>query len=446
MLIRFITSNFLSFRDEIEFSMVPGKAHKHNHHVIKNGSRTGIDGLKSAVIYGANAAGKSNLVAAMEFAKDLIVDGTKPLRAIQRKPFRLSKEHSELPTKFEFEMIVGKKAYNYGFEYNSQHVISEWLYQISKSANKMLFERSTDENNVVTVQPGLPNLRGQAASQFGFVAKGTRENQLFLTESVDRNLPYFKDIYSWFDEQLVFIFPHSRFSIESQLDKDLSFGEALAQFLREFDTGIFSINLQQIDESDVKVPKEIFDRIGENLKPGKGVVISMNGRYLVKKDDNGQLEYSKLVFRHQMNRSDELTTFEVADESDGTQRLIDLLPVMIDQRDSGRVFFIDEIDRSLHPLASYRLLEMFLNQNSTSESSQLIVTTHESSLLDLDLLRRDEIWFVEKNRESSSHVYSLEEFAPRYDRDIRKGYLMGRFGAIPIVNSSAVASWSDDVA
>jgi hypothetical protein len=144
--------------------------------------------------------------------------------------------------------------------------------------------------------------------------------------------------------------------------------------------------------------------------------------------------------QHRCPDGSEDVFFEVKEESDGTKRLIDLIPALIDLSESDRVFLIDEIDRSMHAQLSRAFMEFFFTHSAPE--SQILATTHELDLLDLDLFRKDEVWFVEKDKTSASRLYSLEEFKPRYDKDVRKGYMLGRFGAIPIVKNIEGVRWN----
>ena len=158
-----------------------------------------------------------------------------------------------------------------------------------------------------------------------------------------------------------------------------------------------------------------------------------NVTYAIIKDENNKIKTYCLTSKHKMIDSDSFAYFEINEESDGTQRLIDLIPAIIDLFKGNKVFVIDELDRSLHPKLSNSILNIFLNGTSNVKS-QLIVTTHETSLLNLKNIRKDEIWFIEKNKNGEASLYSLEEFKPRFDKEIRKNYLLGRFGAIPNVS------------
>ena len=194
------------------------------------------------------------------------------------------------------------------------------------------------------------------------------------------------------------------------------------------------------DISDI--PVQLINEIINDLKPGKRTIIgSENNRrnYAIERKESGEIEVFKLAARHVSEKGKDVY-FELDEESDGTNRLIDLIPALIDLTTSETVYVIDELDRSMHPILTRKIIEFFLS-NSKNIASQLIVTTHESNLLDLDLLQRDEIWFVEKNKKNSSELYSLLEFKPRKETNITKGYLQGRYGAIPFLSNPEDLNW-----
>jgi len=435
----------LSFDDEIEFSMIPGRSKKHPHHIVR-GRRNKFNVLKTGIIYGANASGKSNLIRAMAFAKDLIVNGTRPQRHIPINRFLLDKSCANKPAKFEFEFKIHGKYYAYGFELDAQRIHSEWLYEISRSTEKVIFERTTTRDDKTTIEFGNIEFKGKKDKRFvEFTGMGTRYNQLFLTESVERGVKHFENIFSWFHRRLTIIFPDTKFlGLEISIEQEDDLIQYLLKLLQTFNTGISDIGFEEIDfyNEMTDFPDETKAELVQELDAGDKTVVraSTNKRYLIYRDGDDEIKAFKLMTKHKMKGSDEEALLEISDESDGTQRLMELIPALIDLLKNERIYIIDELDRSLHPRLSYKILELFLN-NKSQQESQLIVTTHESSLLDLKLLRRDEIWFVEKNRDGASNMYSLEEFAPRYDKDIRKGYLLGRFGAIPIVQDISELGW-----
>ncbi|MCU0499425.1 MAG: ATP-binding protein [Anaerolineae bacterium] len=442
MLIRFTVENFMSFRDEVEFSMIPGKAHKqHPGQVIKSDKRGDLSALKAGLIYGANASGKSNLIKAIEFAKNLITHGLRPKQRIPITPFRFERDEKR-PSRFQFEFKHKDRAYAYGFLLNTEQILEEWLYEITSSTEKPLFERVTNPDHETTVTFSNLKYTDRKDKEFlEFTARGTRPNQLFLTESLERNIPYFEAVVEWFDDYLVILFPHTKpIGFEFNIMNDEQFKSDVTTIVQAFDTGISSIQLQksEFDEDD-SLPEELKTMIREMVIPDlmesenqNTVVFSPFGSifFLIKEGD--KFFTLRLLMGHRCIDSDEEGFLELREESDGTQRLFELIPAMLALLKTDRVFIVDELDRSLHPQLSYSLLELFLN-HPTPTRSQLIATTHEEHLLDLDLLRRDEIWFVEKEANGVSKLFSLEEYAPRYDKDIRKGYLLGRFGGIPLI-------------
>ncbi|MBS1249337.1 MAG: hypothetical protein MAG431_00914 [Chloroflexi bacterium] len=441
MLIRFHVSNYLSFDEEVELSMIPGKARQHSGHVVKSEGRHDIDILRSALIYGANASGKSNLVKAMAFAQELIVKGTHTKDVIPRTRFKLKGETTNIPSKFEFEFRAGERCYIYGFELDRKRIWEEWLYEIRKTTETMLFERVTNSSGETSIKFGKIKFKDKKEEDFfDFVAMGTRPNQLFLAESVERDVQHFQHIYQWFSEKFIIIFPYSKYLALPTIWAEQDLGETFVKYLEQLGTGICGFGLSEIDPM-VEFPNELVDALFKSAKDdGKsGLLLGdpHGSRYLVEVGDE-ELKVNKLMLRHPMANSSEDILFDIAEESDGTRRLLDLLPGLANPERKDKVFVVDELDRSLHPKLSFELIRLFL-ENEVPES-QLIATTHESHLLDLDLLRRDEIWFVEKDNKGASHVYSLEEYAPRYDKNIEKGYMVGRYGAIPIFGNMSFCS------
>lgn len=437
MLIRFIVENFLSFNDHVEFSMIPGKGRLLSHHVIRDKKKSGINILKFAVIYGANASGKSNLIKAIAFAQKLIGKGTTAKDRIQVDYFRLDKTKYKKPSKFQFDFKFKEKMYSYGFTLDPNKVHNEYLYEIDKFREKLLFERKAINENKSYIKFGKIPYSGKKERDFlDYVGLGTRPNQLFLTESIQRNVRYFKDVYEWFDRKLTVIFPETiARGIEFDIDREVSTAKAFLKFLQHFDTGISGLATKKYDlEKDTtEIPSSIITRISEEIKSKDEKILltsSNKRRYWIYRDKDDKLIALKLIAKHRIANSDEEVSFEINEESDGTQRLIDLLPALISSIDYDKIFLIDELDRSLHPLLIKDYIKIFL-ERSRMQKSQLIVTTHDSTILNLRLLRKDEIWFIEKTQNGESELYSLEEFKPRYDKNIQKGYLQGRFGAIP---------------
>lgn len=447
MLISFSTANFLSFNDEVEFSMLAGQPRQLPSHVIHHGEgRSQIDILKSAVIYGANASGKSNLIKAMDFARNIIVNGLKSETTFN-KHFRLDPTNIDKPTKFEFEFKLDEKIYAYGFSIHlaSQKFKSEWLVEVGKTTDKAIFEREVLENGQSKFKAHL-KLTGKTKTRFDVYQEDVLDNQLFLTELSDKNLKNEKNInvfiaaITWFME-IQIIFPNHTLNMFSFKNLNPSDKAQFIEILKHFDTNILDISYKKSDlDSNLiaKIPnKDLFSNAINDVSNGSSGAFTVGNNDFFLSNEKGKIQVERAIV-HQSNNNIE---FEIDELSDGVRRLLDIVPILISLKKEKAIFIIDEIDRSLHPELTRKLLEIF---HTTTEGveSQLIVTTHESSLLDLNLLRRDEIWFAEKNEHGESHFYSLEEFKPRHDVELRKAYLLGRFGAIPFISDVNSLGWT----
>lgn len=442
MLIRFTAENYRSINEEIVFSLLPGKTQQKAHHIITH-PKSGIETLRIALLYGANASGKSNIILAMEFAKDFILKGVRPKASIPLEPFRLEKKRSQQPSRFEFEFIIDEQAYGYGFVADRQRVHEEWLYALDAKTESPVFERQTTSNGIVNAKFNHDQSIVQEEPQFlQFVTRGTRPNQLLLTSLIENNVQFVNTIYEWFHESLTIIFPESYATgIQVGIYKDKKFKQELESFLKRMNTGIGEVCTKPVSPYTIDFPKEVIeDALNELTSNDKSstkdknvdeiiVINGSGGRYFLLLNEANEIEAYSLSTRRFV--SDESIDFDMFEESDGTQRLFDLFPILYDTE--NKVFVVDELERSLHPNLVCNFLSNVLE---TTNNNQLIVTTHESTLLDLSLLRRDEIWFTEKSPSGASSLYSLEDFKPRHDLDIRKGYLQGRFGAIPVFGSS----------
>jgi AAA15 family ATPase/GTPase len=448
MLIRFSIENFLSFNARTEFSMLPGKSRIHTNHLIKPKSRNDIGLLKAAIIYGANASGKSNIAKALDFARKFILRGTtSENKKIDFQSFRLDKEALKKPSRIEIEIKHKDKCYAYGFVFDSTTIYEEWLYEINKNSEKTIFERKEGkEQKPIVTFVGI-KFENPTEKQFlAFTAAGTRKNQLFLTEcrvrNVKANVKNIDDILSvidWFQNSLKIIFPNSKFGgIEFELRENQDISIIFHEFLNYFNTGIRGIELVDVDFDKIKdFPEELKKDILSDLSESTKAFITSpdkNITYALSKTKSEELKVFKMMTSHDVKGSTKPEFFEMNDESDGSQRIIDFIPVMMDLMKSDNVFIIDEIDRSLHPNLTCDFVDLFLSK-SENVNSQLIATTHESSLLNQKIIRKDEIWFVVKDKFGASSFYSLEEFKIRFDKEIRKDYLLGRYKAVPVFGS-----------
>jgi AAA15 family ATPase/GTPase len=450
MIIRVRFENILSFNDEQEISLLPEKSSALSEHVIKANSRDDISILKSAIIYGANASGKSNLIKIIAFLKASVTRGIKPESSIPINAFKLSDKGQRRPSKIEIEFKTRGICYAYGLTFNSKIIIEEWLYKINRRTERKIFERSSTANSTEVIFDKVKFKTAEEKQFAHFIGKGTPPNKTFMRESKERNIAHIEDInnaYNWFDTSLKILFPKTTVTgLEFQLAENKDLADSMTKFLSYFKTGISQLIKTEIDPfSDLlDLPNDLVKEVSNTIGKDKRVVItSQDGSksYAMEIDQDGELKAYKLNSIH-INKKGEKVTFELNEESDGTRRIIDFVPALIELTKNESVYLIDEIDRSLHPMLSRAILKYFFEASSTI-SSQLIATTHESNLLDLDIIRKDEIWFVERDKDGSSKLYSLSDFKPRPDKDIKKGYLNGRYGAIPFFSNPVDLQWAD---
>jgi uncharacterized protein len=274
MLIRYSVENFMSFKERETFSMIPGKGIlKANH---KNEAVKGIRTLKASVIYGANASGKSNLIKAIGFGKQLVLRGAKPDGIINYKTYRLDSTTKDSDSRFEYEIQHKGKNYAYGFVFNSKEIVEEWLYEFNKKSESKIFERNINRLNQFDLENLLKKNNKQEEQQFlKFIAKGTPKNQLFLTEvktrRVKENVSDVNDLFNvidWFQNALNVIFPNDKYKagIKSELKGDSKTQQIFEELLGYFGTGIDGICLNEIKLNNIDVPNKIKEEIIAELQ------------------------------------------------------------------------------------------------------------------------------------------------------------------------------------
>lgn len=437
MLLDFYVSNYRSFDSEQKFSMRAGKYSRLENQIIN------VDGnrfLKGGILFGANAAGKTNLIKAISFAKNIVLRGVTPGRLINRH-FRISEDAKERPGIFQFELEYNGNYYNYGFKisYIDADIISEWLYLNSATTRKCLFYRDKTDG----VKSEL-NFKDKGVYQrFWIYSEDVAENRTLLSEIVAHKLQNieeftpFYEVYKWF-EDLIIIYPESVYGGYKQFFINDKSRNSLERMLAYFDTGIEGIKEEEkpLEETLAFLPDKVRNDIVSQLQSGfdnseDDVDISAdisinNKRISISKNSVGDLVASQLMMNH--GNSGEM--FDLEDESDGTRRLFDLIPIY-SKAQEDKTIIIDELDRSFHSKLTEEFLNKFFRDNKDNKS-QIIFTTHDTYLLDLEKFRQDEIWFVERTENNSSRLYSLKDYKARFDKDIRKEYLDNKYGAIPL--------------
>lgn len=444
MLVGFSVKNYKSFKEEQRISFEASKIIRHSNHVVSfDGKRI----LKSGLIFGANASGKSNLISAIGFSRDIVLNGLDKVD-IGKCHFRIDKGMYREPAVFEYRIRIEQSEYSYGvvIDYPDKIILSEWLAELKdKGGETYIFNREVNDG-ISSVESEAEFTGLEEKHKMDFFLEGFGKN---ITDSYKRKtilndialrvnetagvFGIIKSIYEWFAGILI-IYPDSKYNGLNEIASDENSKIFFSNAMSYFDTGIESIEngIKQMDFDKVleDLPREETEKIKvaiSNVAATHPVTYKVNNQvFILRKDDNGNIVYNKLLLNH--GNMDDL--FDYSDESDGTKRLFDLLPLLY-AKDSVKVILIDEIDRSLHTKLTRRFLESFY-EYLESKHCQLIATTHDSNLLDLDLLRQDEIWFVEREEDSSSKIYSLNKFKERFDKKIDKEYLLGRYGAIPV--------------
>jgi len=442
MLIRFITSNFLSFNQEEEFNMLASSYRSHKHHVYKAGK---VNVLKGAAIYGANGAGKSNFVKAIEYFKNLVTDGA-ITKSINSKKFKLNKGNAKLPVEFEIEFYYKKKIYAYGLSINKNTIEKEWLYLSSiDKEDKLIFERKKGKNEQSSIKVASKYLKTQKSKLLISLMEENvlQSNELLLGKAAILKITDIKNAKDWISDYLVLLYPSTKAVFSAyitEINESQKFKTLTDQILRTFNTGITKLYIENINfEKFFGIEdKDFREKIKEELEEVKAIPIRYANEVMLAVKEENKYLVKKLIAIHN-NSNGKPIKFDLTEESDGTQRLIDFIPIFhqITQSDSP-TFIIDEIDQSIHPNLLYSLVKKLMDTPDTK--GQLIFTTHEANLLDLNIFRQDEIWFTEK-KDGATHLYSLSEFKPRNDLDIRKGYLKGRFGAIPFTADLKNLNW-----
>ena len=428
MLIGFKVKNYRSFNELQHFSMLSGKVRNNDNHIVESCKKKI---LKFSGVFGANGSGKSNLILAIGLAQNIIIDGITTI--INNQYFRGNKSNEKENSYFEFELALNEKLYSYGFEVNifRQEIVSEWLIDMTKPTEKVIFERDI-KNSKYSPSKTKNNYFDVCLAEMKNNNKDLFINEMARRISMSNNKDeFFNDIKAVF-KFLVFDMYVIRPTSHKFLDIDyLKKKTKILKVLKALDINITDIVSEPCDIKNIQTslpPIEfttIMNKFEESYRSDprtRATIRIANDLYVIEKNNDGEVIVHSLNFIHDNCDS----KFGAYEESDGTIRILELVDIMLTE---NKLFLIDELDSSLHPVLVEGLLKIFLKANNTN---QLIITTHELKTLDFDLVRRDEIWFTEKNEKGESRLYSLEEFkdVARFDRKIDKAYLEGRFGAI----------------
>jgi len=417
MLIEFRVGNYLSFKDIVTFSMEAASISEHEEDNVFDFGKYKL--LKSAVVYGANASGKSNLIKAMSRMKNLVqfsVNEDQAEKLIGVEKFRLSTETENKPSFFEIVFIHDQKKFRYGFEVDYDRIHSEWLFFIPSRTEARLFVREGKDIKIGTTY--FKEGKG--------IEDKTRPNALFLSVVAQFNGEISTQILMWF----------RRFNIISGLDDTNYKIFTLDQFEKE---DFKQKHLQYLKIADIGIDDEDIRRIDPSELP-EGVK-SLLSR-MTKSEPKSTKGYAISTFHNKYNKNEKLPhkeEFSLVSESDGTQKFFGLLGPIFNTLDRGTILVIDELDARFHPLITQFIIQLFHSKQTNPNNAQLIFATHDTNLLDKDLFRRDQIWFTEKDQYGATDLYSLVEYKNvRKDASYEKDYIAGKYGAVPFIRNFEV--------
>ncbi|WP_075881925.1 AAA family ATPase [Vreelandella massiliensis] len=418
MLIEFSVANYRSFNERQTLSLAMAKGNEHSKdNTFEVNAVNKFDLLRSAAIYGANASGKTNFLRSLQVMKEIVVNSASSHQRGDKlpiTPFRLSEKTYNAPSEFETTFVVKNVRYQYGFTATENKIYEEWLLAYPKGRAQRWFSREWSESEQEYDWELGSNLLGEKQ----LWVKSTRENALFLSTAVQLNSKQLQPVYDWFKDTLRMSGVGGwgiGFSASLCEKKEKN---KILEFIKAADLAINDIQVesQPFDPGSLPddMPESIKDQISQDMK-GKKV---LDIKTIHKTSDGNEV------------------AFDIDDESDGTQRLFGFAGPWVDSLANGYILFIDELHDNLHPKLVNFLVSLFHDKNTNPKNAQLIFTTHETSILNQDVFRRDQIWFCEKNKDQSTELYPLTDFSPRKGREnLELSYLSGRYGALPFIKS-----------
>lgn len=450
MLIRFIVKNLLSFKEQTEFNLLPNKSNRLSHHRY---DVNGLPVLKMSALYGANGSGKSNFIAAIDILKKIVVADEIPSN-LENIKFRLCDETKLQPIDLGIEFFHEDLFFYYSVSINNGKIIDEYLSNTNptKGTEELIFHRKEQESIVDVDFDNEFNKSEENLLLKKILIKNLVQPEKSLVKTINADLnsenvfERVKKVFDWFKNELVIIYPHTRpVSLASSLDSNKEMMSFANNLFASFDTGVNNIKVHTSDINEfIKSERfigdinEEIDELKENPEKKLAIRNSRTKEDILIVNEDGEILIKRLTLEHK-NEDGKCIDFNVSEESDGTRRLMEYIPAINGIVHKSRTYIIDEIERSLHPNLIKEIIAKL--SNDTTTKGQLIFTTHESNLLDQEIIRTDEIWFAEKNKYGSTKLYSLSDFKVHSTIDIRKGYLNGRYGAIPFTANLQDINW-----
>ncbi len=414
MLIEFRVENHRSLRDEQALTLEAGRIGESSDLRPRSVAGHGEKLLTAAVIYGANASGKSNVLAALDFMREAVISSHRrwePEGGIPRTAFAWGDKRNESST-FEVSFLVRGTKYVYGFAVDDEAVREEWLFAWPNNHKQVWFERDGDQFKFGE------HLKGPNDS----VEEVTRPNALFLSAGAQLGHKQLTPVYTWFREIRPVNIPGQRYrGLRAEFVPEMFFSSGDEQQLLLFAS----------DEAD----DTLASRIRQLLKAADIGIVDMKSIETEKEFRGRTLRRRQILLQHQAGDDDSWLDFE--EESGGTKTLLQMAPSVFQTLGSGGLLLVDELESSLHPSLGLAIVKMFNSPKTNPRNAQIVFTTHDTNLLGTTLgeppLRRDQVWFTEKDKEGASKLYPLTDYKPRMAENLERGYLQGRYGAIPFL-------------
>jgi uncharacterized protein len=415
MLLRFRFANFRSFKDQQELSMIAGSyANNESNLILLDG--LGLRAVKVAAIYGANASGKSNVLRAMGFMESAVRlshRSWEPEAPVPFEPFLLDKDSRTTPSSFETDFVIADVRYQYGFRLTDKGISEEWLFAYPKGKRQTWFTR--DASRKQQFQFGKALLGENKA-----VEAVTRKNSLFLSAAAQNNHELLSPLYRWFVRYVHLATLDNRPSRTNYTADMLELQpvrELLVALLRDADLGIVGADLRRVEYSAKE--KEVLEALSKSVGAAR--------------DNLGTKSIVSL--RHLATDVPLGIALPLDEESYGTQAFFALCGPVLDALAAGQTLLVDELDASLHTRLAMHIVNMFNTPELNKSNAQLIFNTHDTNLLTQDVLRRDQVWFTEKDEHGATHLYPLTDFHARKQENLERGYLQGRYGAVPFIDA-----------
>ena len=426
MLVEFNVANFRSILTRQTLALV---ANATDDHLSGNFEPAGqdVDGvLRSAVIYGPNAGGKSNLLRALQTLQILVTNSavaTQEGQVLPVAPFLLDRASPGRPSEFGIVFIADDATrYEYFCAVTSHRVEKEWLVAYPKGRPQRWFEREFQRETETYDWWFGPNFKGERAEKKVW-QEFTRSNSLFFSTAIQLNNEQLKPAFNWMAQKLIVLTAGTNLNPFLSLDllRQPEGADEFMRFMRAADLGIERVEVREEELLGQTIPG-----------PVPGVTLQINFPPQPPGSQPPSQKVLKVFTWHKLNETSEGIPFDLSDESDGTRKLFEFAGGWMRALNLGATLFVDELDRSLHPYITRFLVELFHGAENT-KNAQLIFTTHDTTLLDSNLLRRDQVWFVEKDALQSTILYPLLDYRPRKDEALERGYMKGRYGAVPMV-------------